>query len=149
MGCQGNFIPEDPQDTSAGPPKPDTYADVVDVYVLGNEKNYEFHVTIQSPDSSCRQYADYWELVSRDGELLYRRLMAHSHVDEQPFTRSGHGVPILSDQVVWIRAHMNNVGYGGKTMKGAVVDGFQHIQIPDRFAHDLENEGVKPPDCAF
>lgn len=45
--------------------------------------------------------------MSTDGKLLYRRVLLHSHVDEQPFTRSGGPVPIQTDSVVWVRAHMD------------------------------------------
>ena len=80
-------------------------ADVIGVQVSGAPGAYQFNVTIKSPDTGCQQYADWWEVVSEDGRLLYRRVLLHSHVDEQPFTRSGGPVPIQADTVVWVRAH--------------------------------------------
>jgi hypothetical protein len=68
-------------------------ADVVDVSVSGDVGSYIFAVTIASPDSGCAQYADWWEVLGADGSLLYRRVLLHSHVTEQPFVRTGGPVP--------------------------------------------------------
>ena len=94
-------------------------ADVLAVQATGQPGAYEFSVSIRSPDKGCAQYADWWEVVSKDSKLLYRRVLLHSHVDEQPFTRSGGPVPIQPDTVVWVRAHMNNSGYGGIAFMGS------------------------------
>ncbi|HJN27098.1 MAG TPA: hypothetical protein QF604_04200 [Candidatus Latescibacteria bacterium] len=42
-------------------------------------------------------------MVTTEGQLLYRRVLLHSHTNEQPFARSGSPVPIASDQQVWVR----------------------------------------------
>ena len=100
---------------------------VEDVKVSGNENAYSFAVTLKSPDSGCKQYADWWEVISEDGKtLIYRRILAHSHVDEQPFTRSGGAVAIAANTEVIIRAHMFPSGYGDGiiAMKGSVANGF-------------------------
>jgi len=125
------------------------FADVIEVTVSGTENNYTFSVTISSPDTGCDQYADWWEVVSASGDLLYRRILLHSHVNEQPFSRSGGVVPITSDQVAWIRAHMNNEGYGGKVMKGTVLGGFEEEIQPEGFALGLDQESPLPLGCAF
>ena len=125
------------------------YADVTEVKVAGKQGSYTFQVTLSSPDKGCSQYADWWEVVSESGELIYRRILAHSHVDEQPFTRSGRPVNIQEDQLVWVRAHMNKKGYGGTTMKGSVSAGFQKAEMPDDFAQDLEKSQPLPKGCAF
>jgi len=67
-------------------------ARVTKVTVSGEANNYNFSVTIASPDTGCDQYADWWEVFTEDGVLIYRRILAHSHVTEQPFTRSGGAV---------------------------------------------------------
>jgi len=126
-----------------------TSADVLDVKISGTKGNYVFHVTILSPDKDCEQYADWWEVVSTEGVLIYRRILAHSHVDEQPFTRSGGTVRIFTEQEVIVRAHMNNTGYGGKVMAGNVVHGFQHKALEPDFAESLEKEQPLPDGCAF
>ena len=111
-------------------------ADVTAVSVTGNAGDYRFSVTVSSPDTGCDQYADWWEVLGESGDLLYRRVLLHSHVGEQPFSRSGG--PVAADQVVWVRAHMNPQGYGGVAFKGTVQDGFAAA------AQDL-----LPADCDF
>lgn len=124
-------------------------ADVLSVEVSGDPQAYNFSVQVSSPDTGCQQYADWWEVVSLDGELLYRRILLHSHAGEQPFTRSGGPVPIQADTQVWVRAHMNTGGYGGQAMKGSPQSGFQAGQPPANFASDLKNQPPLPEDCAF
>ena len=53
-------------------------------------------------------------MLSLEGALLYRRILAHSHVDEQPFVRSGGPVPVGASDIVIVRGHMNPGGYGTK-----------------------------------
>jgi hypothetical protein len=87
--------------------------------------------------------------VSTDGKLLYRRVLLHSHVDEQPFTRSGGPVPIQADTLVWVRAHMNTSGYGGVAFKGSVKAGFKQA-VPDaEFAAGLAKQPPLPDGCDF
>lgn len=124
-------------------------ADITKVTVSGSENNFTFSVTISSPDKGCDQYADWWEVVSESGDLLYRRVLRHSHVSEQPFTRSGGPVQIAKDQVVWVRAHMNNTGYGGATMSGSVENGFKETDFPEGLDKGLDQVKPLPSGCAF
>ncbi len=124
-------------------------ADVLAVRATGEANAYQFAVEVASPDTGCDQYADWWEVVSEEGELLYRRTLLHSHVGEQPFTRSGGPVPIDSDAVVIVRAHMHPGGYGDRAMKGSVECGFQVWDSGVDFALELENVPPQPPDCGF
>jgi len=87
--------------------------------------------------------------VSEDGRLLYRRILAHSHVNEQPFTRSGSPVNIAKDEIVYIRAHMNNKGYGDVVFKGSVSAGFNQETLETTFASELETTAPLPNGCAF
>ena len=59
-----------------------------------------FPSIVASPDTGCDQYANWWEVITEDGALIYRRILGHSHVNEQPFIRSGVGVVIDENQVV-------------------------------------------------
>ncbi len=124
-------------------------ASIESVTTQGNAGAYTFSVSISSPDTGCEQYADWWEVISDSGELIYRRILAHSHVDEQPFIRSGSPVPVSADQQVWIRVHMNNTGYSNLGMKGSVDVGFEQITIDSEFAADLDQKEPLPSGCAF
>jgi hypothetical protein len=121
-------------------------ADVLSVSVRGTS----FSVELQSPDVGCSNYADWWEVVTPEGELLYRRILAHSHVDEQPFTRSGGPVDVGGDDTVIVRAHMNPGGYGGQAMRGSANAGFTvDATITASFAEGLESSEPLPSGCAF
>ena len=85
----------------------DSAAAVTAVTATGAPGTYTFSVTVESPDTGCAQYADWWEVLRPDGSLVYRRVLLHSHVDEQPFTRSGGPVNIASNEDIYIRVHMN------------------------------------------
>jgi len=125
------------------------FADVLFVEVTGSPNAYQFSVQIASPDTGCEQYADWWEVLSEDGQLLYRRILLHSHVNEQPFVRSGGPVNIEGDTVVLVRAHMNKSGYGGITIKGAVQSGFSEVILSQGFAADVETTPPLPEGCDF
>ncbi len=124
-------------------------ADVTDVSVSGEENQYNFSVTISSPDLGCQQYANWWEVIDLDGNLLYRRILGHSHVDEQPFTRSGGPVGISEDTEVYIRAHMNTTSYGNMVFKGSVAKGFTSENLDSAFAKNLKDVEPLPSNCAF
>lgn len=124
-------------------------ADVVGVRVSGSPGAYHFTVTIRSADTGCAQYADWWEVVGADGRLWYRRVLLHSHADEQPFERSGGPVPIRPDTPVWVRAHMNTTGYAGVAFKGSVADGFAAATPADGFAAAVASKPPLPDGCAF
>ena len=124
-------------------------ADVTEVTVSGTASAYQFSVEVRSPDEGCDQYADWWEILTEDGTLLYRRILAHSHVNEQPFRRSGGPVEIAPDAVVLVRAHMYPVGYGGRVMKGSVEAGFEVVSLAADFAAGVETAEPQPSGCAF
>ena len=125
-----------------------TSADVTAVTTSGADGRYTFNVTIRSTETGCDQYADWWEVLNADGELLARRVLTHSHVAENPFTRSGP-VTVDADTLVWVRAHMNHSGYGGMAMTGSVATGFQPAELPASFAPWVVTEGSLPDGCAF
>ena len=127
----------------------DGVAQVTAVTVWGSENEYTFSVTINSPDLGCNQYADWWEVIDFDGNLIYRRILGHSHVNEQPFTRSGEPVPISEDTEVYIRVHMNTTSYGIKVFKGSIVNGFTSDNLDVEFAKELEEVAPLPTGCAF
>ncbi len=124
-------------------------ADVISVKASGASGAYYFDVGVRSTETGCRQYADWWEVVSEEGRLLYRRVLLHSHVDEQPFVRGGGPVAIQPSTVVWVRAHMNAGGYGGVAFKGSPQSGFQAAPLPRDFAAGLATAPPLPDGCAF
>jgi len=128
-------------------PEPAPLADVVSVAASGEPGGYRFDVGIESPDRGCDRYADWWEVLDASGNLLHRRVLGHSHVEEQPFVRSGEPVPVQADTAVWVRAHMHPTGYGGTAFKGSVRDGFAAAELEASFAADLAVEPPQPPAC--
>ena len=122
-------------------------AEVLDVSVSGAEGAYLFAVTVRSQDTGCDGYVDWWEVVTPEGELLYRKTLLHSHVDEQPFTRSGGPVPAGASDEVIIRAHMNNSGYAGVARRGTVWTRFIKSTLKPGFGAELASRGPQPPRC--
>lgn len=124
-------------------------ADVTAVTVSGDEGQYTFAVAVSSPDTGCEQYADWWEVVTPEGELVFRRILTHSHVDEQPFTRTGGPVPTGAEDEVIVRAHLAPGGFGGAAMRGSPTQGFQAFTPESGFAEDLDTAPPLPTGCAF
>lgn len=127
--------------------EPADAANVVSVTVTGQPGAYEFTVGIQSPDQGCGQYADWWEVVSADGALLYRRVFTSPHREAQPFVSSGGPVPIQPETVVWLRAHLNTGGYGGIVFRGSPASGFERAAAPENFAGALAQQPPLPRGC--
>jgi hypothetical protein len=74
----------------------------------------DFSVTVQHADEGWDHYADRWEVLDTEGEVIAVRVLRHPHVDEQPFTRSLAGVKIPREvSRVVVRAHDSVHGYGG------------------------------------
>lgn len=92
-------------------------ADVVAVEVTSEGNGlFRFDVTVAHEDTGWEHYADSFEIVAPDGTVLGTRVLAHPHVNEQPFTRSLSGIEIADDlTVVTVRAHDNKHGLGGTT----------------------------------
>jgi len=94
-------------------------ADVVGVEVSCNDDSIcHFDVSVKHSDEGWAHYANKWEVLSPDGDVLGVRELLHPHEDEQPFTRSLSGVRIPADLTeVVIRAHDLDHGYGGKEFR--------------------------------
>ena len=90
-------------------------ADVVAVEAVAEAAGtWRFDVTVAHADEGWEHYADRWEVVAPDGTVLGARVLAHPHVDEQPFTRSLGGVAIPDGiDRVSLRAHDSVHGLGG------------------------------------
>lgn len=135
--------------SSSSFPLDEMAAEVISVDISGEEFGYTFAVGIASPDKGCEQYADWWEVLDSDGKLLYRRILQHSHVDEQPFVRSGGSINIPVNKEVFVRVHMNNAGYSTLAMKGSVKSGFQSVALEKNYHLQLEKQAPQPQGCNF
>lgn len=109
--------------------------------------SYALYATIRSSDEDCSHYVNWWEAVSEDGQLLYRRVLGHPHANEQPFRRGGSTSAIKEDTVFFVRAHMHPSGYSHQGMKGSAAAGFTTVEIPAGFAEDLATQGERPTHC--
>jgi hypothetical protein len=97
-------------------------AHVENVRITATGSNsYRFDVTVRHADEGWQHYADKWDVMTPEGEILGTRTLYHPHVDEQPFTRSLSGVSIPGDiSEVVIRAHDSKHGYGEDIITVAV-----------------------------
>jgi hypothetical protein len=97
-------------------------ADVIEVEVsrIGGD-TYKLDVTVRHADEGWEHFANKWEVLAPNGTILGTRVLAHPHVEEQPFTRSLSGVKIPENLAeVIVRAHDLVHGYGGKKVTVAV-----------------------------
>ena len=124
-------------------------ANVTKVIPKGEESSYHFSVTLASDETGCDQYANWWEVLSEEGELLYRRILIHSHPTMQPFTRSGGYVKIKKDDIVYVRAHMNKLGYVGDIFMGSVSTGFEKVEDFPDFNNSIETKAPLPIGCLY
>jgi len=53
-----------------------------------NGGSWHVAVTLGHHDEGWNHYANSWRIVDAKGKLLAKRVLAHPHVQEQPFTRS-------------------------------------------------------------
>ena len=78
---------------------------------------WRFEVTLKHADEGWDHYADRWDVLTPDGEVLGTRVLYHPHVREQPFTRSLGGVAVPEGVTkVLIRGHDKVHGTGGREM---------------------------------
>lgn len=98
-----------------------TLADVLFVRAsLQSDGAWTLEVTVLHEDMGWEHYADRWEVLTSEGEVLATRVLAHPHVNERPFARSQSGIVIpVETGRVRVRAHDGLHGYGGREV---VVD---------------------------
>ncbi|WP_246539984.1 hypothetical protein [sulfur-oxidizing endosymbiont of Gigantopelta aegis] len=88
----------------------------VDIQAQGNHQ-YQFAVTLRHEDGGWDHYANRWEILDTEGNIMATRTLYHPHVNEQPFTRSLTATLPESVKTVIIRAHDSVHQYGDKDMK--------------------------------
>ena len=128
VGCQGkpDTLSQETKDITSeitnADPVTNANADVIYVRAeRDNDSTWTFSVSVQHPDTGWEDYADGWDIVLPDGEVIkpdpeseFTRTLLHPHVDEQPFTRSQSGIRIPSDvTIVRVRVHDLVNGFGG------------------------------------
>lgn len=142
-----------PESHPATAPVEGAIAAVEGVTVSGEPGRYRFTVTIRSEETGCDRYADWWEVISASEELLYRRILAHSHVDEQPFTRAGGPISLQPGERITVRVHMNNSGYSPHAYQGTIDSAgtgqFGPVTLEPNFANALAQQAPLPSGCAF
>ncbi|HMB74926.1 MAG TPA: hypothetical protein VKN76_00900 [Kiloniellaceae bacterium] len=78
------------------------------------EGSWQFDVRLRHPDEGWDHYADRWDVMAPDGQVLGTRVLLHPHVEEQPFTRGLSGVAIPDEIAeVTLRARCSRDGYQG------------------------------------
>jgi len=92
-------------------------ADVLKVEAVEERGDqWTFVVTVRHDDKDPDHWADWWIVRTPEGRELGRRVLLHSHVDEQPFTRDERIHLPRTVTVVVVEAHDKVHGYGGKTV---------------------------------
>ena len=94
-------------------------ADVVSAQArMVGENSWQISATIRHADEGWEHFANRFEVVTPNGDVVGIRELAHPHVNEQPFTRSLSSVIIPKDiPYVIIRARDSVHGYGGAEFK--------------------------------
>jgi hypothetical protein len=111
-----------PAPEPTAPPAGDGCAHVVGVEVTPGASGYTFAVTVSSADTGWDKYADLWVVQAPDGSVLGERVLAHPHVEEQPFTRSQSGIRIPEGITeVTVAARDSVLGFCGDRLTAPVA----------------------------
>jgi len=114
-----------------------------------SENLWNFSVTVRHKDKGWKHYADKWEVLSPEGDIIATRVLAHPHVDEQPFTRSLSGVKIPEGLTeVIIRAHDSIHGYGDRQMRVDLMTG-ETSKFEYKDPEDIEAEAADAYDDGY
>lgn len=104
------------------------YAQVLDVtYEVLESFQVRFDVTlIHDDDGESPQFADWWQVEDRSGNILGKRILTHSH-GNLPFTRSATiEIPSHVENVI-IRGHDMLHGFGGQVIQLNLMTGEKSI----------------------
>ncbi len=93
-------------------------ADIVDATIESSgDDTWRVEATVRHADEGWDHYADAWQILGPDGEVLGTRELHHPHENEQPFTRALTGVRIPEGvERVEVRARDSVHGHGGQTV---------------------------------
>ena len=80
-----------------------------------NGGTWTFETTVRHNDQGFDHYADAWQVIEPNGQIIAERVLAHPHDTEQPFTRSQTGINISTGTTtVRVRAKCNVHNFGGQ-----------------------------------
>lgn len=93
--------------------------DILDATIASQGNGlYCISVTLEHADEGWDHYANAWDVIGPDGKVLATRVLAHPHVNEQPFTRSLGNIKIPEGiKRITIRGRDSVHDYGGKTLQ--------------------------------
>ncbi len=97
-------------------------ADVLEARISPNDDGtFRVAATVRHRDTGWDHYANRWEILGPQGQIIATRTLLHPHVQEQPFTRSLGSVRIPPG-LTWVkvRAHDLVHGYGGREVTVSV-----------------------------
>ncbi len=77
---------------------------------------WTFSVTVKHDDKGPNHWVDWWRVRTPEGRELGRRVLLHSHEDEQPFTRDERIRVPPNPRSVVVEAHDKVHGLGGATV---------------------------------
>ena len=87
-------------------------ADVIKAELVKQaEGRFSVHVTLRHADTGWDHYANRWDVIGPDGQVIASRTLYHPHVEEQPFTRSLRNVAIPSS-ITWVKLRGNDLVHG-------------------------------------
>ena len=121
--------------------------------------NTQLAITLKSPDQDCNQYADWWEILSQEGQLLHRQFITELHPYEQPFTVTNQSLSLSTDEKVVVRAHLkvtpdteNALGkpinpYADQAMVGSLKDGFKPVRLSSQWVASVAQQEPQPVAC--
>jgi hypothetical protein len=104
------------------------YAQVLDVtFEILESFRIRFDVTlIHDDDGESPQFADWWQVEDRSGNILGKRILTHSH-GNLPFTRSATiEIPSHVESVI-VRGHDMLHGFGGQVIQLNLMTGEKSI----------------------
>jgi len=92
-----------------------------------DDGRYRIETTVRHTDTGWDHYANRWEVLGPQGQVIATRMLSHPHIHEQPFTRALLNITIPPTWT-WlrIRAHDKVHGYGGREVT---------VSIPPRTRH--------------
>jgi len=98
-------------------------ADIVEgkISALGDNR-YRIDATVLHADDGWDHYADRWDVLDSEGNVLGRRELAHPHDNEQPFTRSLTLTLPPGTTLIRLQAHDSVHGLGGTMIELSVPE---------------------------